>query len=132
MGYPSGKNRKYSNELVAQIAQSVKLYGYTETAKIYEMNYETVHYCDKEYYRRKKNGEKFGSLSTLKPKNTVKSDARVYLKPRVPIYRSVQDAWTDLETKLDDRQLDVVHKFYNTVLFETGSFDSKFMIYEQD
>ena len=131
MGYAKGKNRKYSNELVAKIAQSVKIYGYSETAKIYDMKYEQVHYCESEYHRRKQDGEKFPSLSTLRPNKTT-TDQRVYLKPRVPIYSTVEDGWKDLETKLDDRQLDVVHKFYNTVLFQTSSFDTKFMIYEQD
>ena len=54
---------------------------------------------------------------TIKPDTT----GRVYLKPRVIGFKDIRTAWSVNDANFTDDQIDIIHKFYNTVLFETNS-----------
>jgi len=79
----------------------------------YCLKYHDVQYINKQYYTRMARGE---YDARKKDNNTPKG--RVYLKPRVVGFKNTESAWDVIEKTFNDEQLDIVIKFYNTIIFE--------------
>jgi len=107
--------RKYSNDFCKMVANRVSNSTIGKVADALDMKYHDVQYINQEYYRRLKNNE-YGKVS-IKPQQT----GRIYLKPRVIGFKDIKTAWTVIDSNFTDDQIDIIHKFYNTVLFETNS-----------
>lgn len=112
---PRISKRKYSNDFCKTVANQVSNTTLREVSERLKMKYHDVQYINQEYYRRLKNGE-YGKV-TIKPDTT----GRVYLKPRVIGFKDIKTAWSIIDQNFTDDQIDIIHKFYNTVLFETNS-----------
>ena len=112
---PRIAKRKYSNDFCKTVANQVSNTTLREVSERLKMKYHDVQYVNQEYYRRLKNGE-YGKV-TIKPDTT----GRVYLKPRVIGFKDIRTAWSVIDANFTDDQIDIIHKFYNTVLFETNS-----------
>lgn len=109
---PRTTGRKYDNDYCLMIANAVNEHGLTKVAKTYGIKYHDVQYINKQYYVRKARGEYGQGKSTSVPRQ------RVYLKPRVVGFKDTESAWSAIESTFTDDQLDVVIKFYNTIIFE--------------
>lgn len=122
------KQRKYSNDFCRTVANRVATSTIGKVASQLNLKYHDVQYINQEYYRRMRNGE-YGQV-TVKPQTT----GRIYLKPRVVGFKDIKTAWNVVNNTFTDDQIDVIHKFYNTVLFETKTIDMNDvndMYYEQ-
>lgn len=122
------KQRKYSNDFCRTVANRVASSTIGRVAEQLNLKYHDVQYINQEYYRRMRNGE-YGQV-TVKSKPT----GRVYLKPRVVGYKDMATAWQVINGTFNDDQLDIIHKFYNTVLYATNSLqadDINKVTYEQ-
>ena len=114
------KLRKYDNDYCKMIAKSVTDIGLTKTSRLYSLRYDIVQYINKQYYVRMARGE----YDARKTSNTTSSNTprgRVYLKPRVVGFSDTETAWKVMEKHFTDEQLDIVTKFYNTVLFDVNA-----------
>lgn len=107
--------RKYNNDFCKMVANRVSNSTIGKVADAMNIKYHDVQYINQEYYRRLKNNE-YGKVS-IKPEQT----GRIYLKPRVIGFKDIKTAWTVIDSNFTDDQIDIIHKFYNTVLFETNS-----------
>lgn len=122
------KQRKYSNDFCRTVANRVATSTIGKVASQLNLKYHDVQYINQEYYRRMRNGE-YGQV-TVKPQTT----GRIYLKPRVVGYKDMSTAWQVINGTFNDDQLDIIHKFYNTVLYATDSLradDVNNVTYEQ-
>ena len=114
------KLRKYDNDYCKMIAKSVTDIGLTKTSRLYSLRYDIVQCINKQYYVRMARGE----YDERKTSNTTSSSTprgRVYLKPRVVGFSDTETAWKVMEKHFTDEQLDIVTKFYNTVLFDVNA-----------
>ena len=122
------KQRKYSNDFCRTVANRVSNSTIGRVAKQLSLKYHDVQYINQEYYRRMRNGE-YGKI-TVKPKTS----GRIYLKPRVVGFKDMSTAWDVINNTFNEDQLDIIHKFYNTVLYATDSLhvdDVNNVTYEQ-
>ena len=115
------KLRKYDNDYCKMIANSVSDIGLTKTGKLYGLRYDIVQYVNKQYYVRMARGEYDARKKTSNDSGTNTPRGRVYLKPRVVGFSDTDTAWKVMEKHFTDEQLDIVTKFYNTVLFDINA-----------
>ena len=115
------KLRKYDNDYCKMIAKSVSDIGLTKTGKLYGLRYDIVQYINKQYYVRMARGEYEARKKTDIAVSNQTPRGRVYLKPRVVGFSDTATAWKVMEKHFTDEQLDIVTKFYNTVLFDVNA-----------
>lgn len=113
--------RKYDNDYCKMIANSVSDIGLTKTGKLYGLRYDIVQYINKQYYVRMARGEYDARKKNSNVTSTSTPRGRVYLKPRVVGFSDTETAWKVMEKHFTDEQLDIVIKFYNTVLFDVNA-----------
>lgn len=118
------KLRKYDNDYCKMIAKSVSDIGLTKTSKLYGLRYDIVQYINKQYYVRMARGEFDARKKTSDDSTASTPRGRVYLKPRVVGFSDTETAWKVMEKHFTDEQLDIVTKFYNTVLFDINAVTS--------
>lgn len=118
-GNTNQKLRKYDNDYCKMIANSVRDIGLSKTGKLYGLRYDIVQYINKQYYVRMARGEYDARKSSVS--HATKPKGRVYLKPRVVGFSNTETAWQVMEKHFTDEQLDIVIKFYNTVLFDVNA-----------
>lgn len=115
------KLRKYDNDYCKMIAKSVNDIGLSKTSRLYGLRYDIVQYINKQYYVRMARGEYDARKKANTTSNTSTPKGRVYLKPRVVGFADTDTAWKVMEKHFTDEQLDIVTKFYNTVLFDVNA-----------
>ena len=123
------RKRKYSNDYCKMVAKKVQRTSIKQVAEHLKKKYHDVQYINAEFYRRQRLGEYDDTIQT-----DDYPTGRVYLKPRVVGYKDIGTAWGVINATFNDDQLDIIHKFYNTVLFESkglSNVDVNNVSYEQ-
>lgn len=108
---------KYSDAYVKQLGDEALQSSISAVAKKHGIKYHIAKYIVDKYKLLKRKG------TFNKPATQTKG--RVYLKPRVIGFKDMNTAWSVINDIFNDEQIDVIHKFYNTVLFETDSITVK-------